>query len=438
MISRIYLAAAAVIVAFFLYLSSINKEKVFIGAGGSGWEVPVILLLFLTFLAGFMVCYLVSAAKKAKSYITALKGARDKKVLEKAEGLLARARKAFLLGDSTEGELLLRDCISSPYKTSDPYVMLLQHYLDEGSVEKAFEIIDRIPPALSKEMPILFYKAKVLLSKESYSRAIDILKELDAMEGSLETKRLMRDAYMMSGSWDKASDLQEEILKIAGKGSREVEAANAARIGQELAKKASKDGKEAEAVKMLKDIVKKWPASIKPYVTLGKLYWKKGDKKSAEDIWNKGYEKSGNFIFVFLLEDYFLTEGEPQRIIEIYKDLIARDSGNAALHLFLGKLYLRLEMLDEGIEMLNKAKELDDKMPHIERMLGEAYFRKGEYKVAAEQFKSVLGFKRKIMIPFVCRSCKGETFEWDALCPHCGEWETLHLSGVVREDSTAR
>lgn len=437
MISKINVILAALVVAFFLYLSSINKDTVHIGAGGPGWEAPVVLLLFLTFLTGFLVSYLIVAFQNAKLYLGNVKLSREKKVFDRLEALLARAKRTILFGNLAEGELVLKDCISSPDADARPYLMLLDIYMKEGDIEKAFNLLDSIPPALNDNVELLFYKVKNLMAKGSFDRAIDILKDIDASHGSIDTKRLLRDAYIDSDLIEKASALQLEIVKLAGKADFDSESAITVRLKYELARKAIKAGSDADAIKMLKELIKKWPHSTQPYVALGKLYWKNGEKKSAEENWEKGYLKTSNMIFVFLMEDRYLKEGEPQKVIELYSDLIAREPDNHLMHLFLGKIYLRLEMIDKALDKFEKAKELGVSCPELDTMVGEAYFRKERFKDASESFKSAIGYKRRIVIPFVCKGCGEKTSEWAGACSSCGEWDSLHVSIAVKEDDSA-
>ena len=436
MISKINLILAALVVAFFLYLSSINKGTVHIGAGGSGWEAPVVLLLFLTFLTGFLVSYLITAFKNAKIYLGNVKLSREKKAFDRLEGLLARAKRAILFGNLAEGELLLKDCISSPDADARPYLMLLDIYMKEGDIEKAFTIIDNIPSVLSSNVELLFYKAKNLMAKGSFERAIEILKDMDASHGSIDTKRVLRDAYIESALFEEASALQAEIIKLAGKTDLDSESSISVQLRYELARKAIKAGRDADAIKMLKELIKKWPESAQPYVAIGKLYRKKGEKKSAEETWEKGYSKTSNMIFVFLMEDYYLKEGEPQKVIGLYSDLIAREPDNYLMHLFLGKIYLRLEMIDEALGKFEKARELGGDCPELELMVGEAYFRKERFKDASERFKAAIGYKRRIIIPFVCKSCGEETTEWTGACSSCGEWDSLHVAIAAKGGSS--
>ena len=80
------------------------------------------------------------------------------------------------------------------------------------------------------------------------------------------------------------------------------------------------------------------------------------------------------------------------------------------------------------MEKFETAKELGADSPQLETMLGEAYFRKERFKDASEKFKVAIGYKRRILIPFICKACAEKIFEWSGTCPSCGDWDSLHVA----------
>jgi len=185
------------------------------------------------------------------------------------------------------------------------------------------------------------------------------------------------------------------------------------------------DGKSDEAVKKLNGLIKRNRKSSPPYVTQGKLFWKTGKRDLAVETWGNGYAETGNMIFLFLLEDFYLKEEEPEEIIDIYNKLVTEEPDNSILQTFFGKLYMRLEMTEEALERLKKANELEPVSNYLPQLLGETYYRMKKYKESADNFKDAFGFARMIRIPFICSSCGSSSVEWHGSCPGCGGWDTL-------------
>jgi hypothetical protein len=43
---------------------------------------------------------------------------------------------------------------------------------------------------------------------------------------------------------------------------------------------------------------------------------------------------------------------------------------------------------------------------------------------AVAELKKALGFKKRVVVPYVCTHCQHETVEWSGRCRRCGLWNT--------------
>ena len=429
MLFRIYLILTVLVVALFFYLSTLNQESVSIKLSEkSVHELPVTLLLLVTLVSGFVLGRLVSFVKWLNTAIRNLKTSRQRKAAKTTRTLLAEAKKALLLGNGKKSEDLLNRCISMSPDDAEPYILLINRYLDTGKADDASKLLESIPSSLDDDTEVLVTKTKVFMALEDFDRAAEILRKVSEREKDRDAKRLLRDIYMRAGKWDRAADIQEELRQGWKKEEDERESATSARIGYEIAKKMADEGKVDDAAQKLSELVKKWPGYAPLHVLLGEIQWDSGERELAEEAWRKGFEKTKNMIFLFLLEDRYLSEEAPQKIIDLYKALIIDDPDNLLLHLFLGKLFLRLEMIDDALESLARAKEFEPESTYLSKLIGEALFRKGNFREAAENFKDALRFKRRLLIPFQCSSCHRQSYEWKALCPGCGAWDSLAVA----------
>src|SRR3989337_3932277 len=111
-------------------------------------------------------------------------------------------------------------------------------------------------------------------------------------------------------------------------------------------------GDKDKSRKLLKGIIRADKGFIPAYVTLGDMLIEDGESSEAADLWEKGYYLNYSEILLHQLEDFYLQQGEPEKIIWIYKKAISLNPQNPALKFYLGKLYYRLEMLDEAFDIL--------------------------------------------------------------------------------------
>jgi len=432
---RIYLFLAALFVILFFYLSSLNNNSLSIRlSSATRYEFPVISVLFAAFIAGFFIHLIITAIRGGQRYVYSLKTARETKGLREAEKLVADGKKAIFLGNTEKGIDLLQKAVSMNRNLLEPYLMLSEYHLDNEDYDKASAILHDLPAELENDITVQMERAHLYSVEGNYKGAAAILRRLNEKEGGLDLKRLLRDTYMEAKDWEEASSIQKEIVKALKKDDASSEELISARIKHELAKGLIEGKRGDEAVRKFSELNKKYKTYAPPYVNLGKHYFIEGNREMAVATWKKGYSATKNLIFIFLMEDFYLKEEAPQEIIEVYKGLIIEEPGNALLHLFLGKLYLRLEMRDDAIERFEKAQELGLESPYLSRLLGEAAYRSGNFEEAAKRFKEAMGQKRSILIPFVCTSCGNESNDWHGTCPECGEWDKLQIAVAAREE----
>lgn len=424
MIVKAYLIIAVIVIACFFYLSQLNQETMTIKLTNSfSPEISVVYLLIITFLVGFVLSFIVSIFKGGSGFIHNLRTKQSRKNIRSSSVHLDEAKKAILLDNWEKGEELLNKCISTSSQNLEPHTLLLARYLDKGDFDKAFQIVDNLPAGLESELEMLLLKVKALMAKQSYERAIDILKIINEQESCTETKILLRNAYIEFQKWEKAADLQKEIVTSTKKGTDKKELNLAIKIDYEIAKEFEKNGKKDDAVKKLTELLKREKKFAPPYIALGNIYLEMGKGKETVTTWKTGFDKTSNLVFIFLLEDYYLEEEDPQSIITIYRNLVNDNSNNPGFHLLAGKLYLRLEMTDEAASSFKRAEELGLESENLTKLTGEICFRKEYYKDAAKKFKKALKLKRAVRISFRCSSCSTVSDEWEETCPKCGIWD---------------
>ena len=118
----------------------------------------------------------------------------------------------------------------------------------------------------------------------------------------------------------------------------------------------------------------------------------------------------------------------PGKAIEIYNQAVSWKPQDITLKFFLGKLYYRLEMIDEAFDILSSVDWGDKELPDVHKLLGNIYLRRGSLGLAASEFKKALGFRKQIIIPYVCSNCEHKTMEWAGRCPNCGKWNTFGVN----------
>jgi hypothetical protein len=93
---------------------------------------------------------------------------------------------------------------------------------------------------------------------------------------------------------------------------------------------------------------------------------------------------------------------------------------------FLGKLYFRLEMIDDSFDTLSSLETVEG-IPEMYNLLGELYLRRKQCDRAVEEFKKTLEMKKTLRVPYCCNVCSRADDEWSGRCPECGSWNTYRF-----------
>ncbi|HEY5648842.1 MAG TPA: tetratricopeptide repeat protein, partial [Nitrospiria bacterium] len=227
-------------------------------------------------------------------------------------------------------------------------------------------------------------------------------------------------------------DVQEKILgQTMSDEEKKEEQAWLEGIKFELGSQFLKEGQYDRARKFFKTIVKTNSGFIPAHIGLANVILGEGKPHDAAEFLVRAFESTGSILLLHRLEDVYLELGEPEKVIRVFQDALQRNAGNPVLQFYLGKLFYRLEMVDEAFEVLNSLDPGDRKMPDLHKILGNLYLRKGDSENAVEEFKLALNLRKRVMIPYYCPPCDYHTNEWSGRCPRCKRWNSFSASPVM-------
>ena len=239
----------------------------------------------------------------------------------------------------------------------------------------------------------------------------------------------MRDLYQRLNQWDELSEAQRKLL--AGPlmpSEQEVEHRRLIGFRYEMGRSLLEAGDLERARKIFRGVIKLDKDFIPAFLGLGEVYLEEGKIIDAAELWEKAYKITASTLLLLRLEDLYLKQGEPGKAIEIYTQAVHWKPQDNSLKFFLGKLYYRLEMIDEAFEILSTVDWGDKDFPDVHKLLGNIYLRRGSLGLAASEFKKALGFKKQIIIPYICSNCELRTTDWSGRCPNCGKWNTFGIN----------
>ena len=65
-----------------------------------------------------------------------------------------------------------------------------------------------------------------------------------------------------------------------------------------------------------------------------------------------------------------------------------------------------------------------DQMSDFHKIMANLYLRKHRMEEAVDELKKALGFRKRVVVPYVCTHCHHQQVEWSGRCRRCGLWNT--------------
>ncbi len=244
---------------------------------------------------------------------------------------------------------------------------------------------------------------------------------------SLAASRKYRAICVSEGAWEKAWEIQKRIedqLSDMGR-SRKAEKKYHLGIRYMLAQSLLQAGKARDAVGTLRRLVGMEPAFVPAPLALGRALLALRQPEEAVEVWEKAYEATGHPIFLSTIEDHYLGQEQPRRAIEALKAAIWKSKKDIIPRFFLGKLYYRLEMIDEALQQFSQMKGRVTYFPALHYYLAKIMERQGNMREALTELELVLRQAEVLKVEYVCATCSRKHPAWVDYCERCGEWNSI-------------
>jgi len=252
----------------------------------------------------------------------------------------------------------------------------------------------------------------------------------DFPDRGLKLLRRRRARAMGESDWREATLLQDRIDALVGSGggAKDVEREHAVRLGltYQRALQRMADDQPVEARKILRELLKEAPDFLPATILLGEAERLTGNDGAALEVWTSAFGRLGDPVLLQRIEDHFIERAEPGEAIHTLHGLIASSENDLLPRFFLGRLYYRLEMHDEALEVLPELADRIETSPTYHLLLARIHHRRGRMEAAAESY---LACVREIGLAaeYRCRTCTARYDAWSDRCSDCGSWNSVEL-----------
>lgn len=422
------MGAAYAMITLFVANRAVLMERTFHFWGGVDLPVGLTLILFLV--AGVAITILAGLTREASKMMEGWRLRKASRTSEEIEEDYARGLSAVLEGRDDEALRHFRAVLERDSRHFNTLLKLGEVLRGQERYDEAIEYHRKAHHLKDDDARPLYALVEDYEAKGDLERARTVLGRIIALKrDSISAWRKLRWLHMKERNWVKALAAHTRAEKRAK--ALNPRDASDARFGLgirfEIAGDLLAGGKPKDAVAAFRRLLKVDPQFIPAYVRLGEALRAQGLLNEAVEAWYEGFESTGSPIFLTVLEEHFLAQEQPLAAIEALKRCVARARKDTLPRFYLGKLFFRLEMLDDALSVLQTLDGRASYAPTLHYLLGRIHERRRNYRDASNEYRKVIKEMELVQLEYRCRACKQTRADWAPSCGHCGEWNTIEV-----------
>lgn len=426
LLTTIFLVSAGIFL--YSYFRELNPGTITVHTSPSAsFELSAVTLVVFSMAVGAVIVAMAVGMRQTVHAIGNWRSTRLQRRKDKVDALHREGTHAFMSKRINDAVGLFEKALSIDPNRIDSLLWLGNIYRSEHNFAEAIRLHQNAHRVDDRNIEILLELAKDLESAKRYEESLQALQKILKLEpDNLTALTRKRDLLIRLEKWSDALEIQHRLVKAnLPENERRAEALLLTGCMYEVGRQLLERGHPDKARRYFRGAIKKDRTFLPAYIGLGEILIREGKTKDAVEILKKVYARTRNIIILHRLEELFLEQGEPSEIIRTYQEALQLDPSNATLQFYLGKLYYRLEMVDEAFDILSTIEGPQDQMVDYHKIMANLFLRKQHMEQAVAELKKALQFKKRVVVPYACTACQQESTEWSGRCRRCGNWNTF-------------
>jgi lipopolysaccharide biosynthesis regulator YciM len=399
---------------------------------GKVYETPTIALILLSIVIGALAMLLVFVVRDTKRYVDSLQYQKKQKKEAKVQELYSKALNyLFSHHNKAEAKELLGGVLTEEPEHLNALLQLGDIAIAEDDFQKAREYYQRARDLNSRSIEVLFSLERLMEKTGRWTDALRYVEEiLDLDDKNLSALYKKRDILENQERWDDIVFIQKTILKNEhAEKDKNRERLNLVGYKYEYGRYSLESGDLEKAKKAFRTVLRLERDFIPATLGLAEVLLREGETEEAINLLEKSYSQTMSMIVLLRLEDLLISVGEPLRLIRIYKNNISKNPQDPIIKFFLGKLYYRLEMIDDAFETMASIDTGGTIYPEMHQLMGNLYMKRHQMDRAMLEFKKALdAHKCAFSLSYNCKNCAYTASEWSGRCTSCRQWSTYQLN----------
>jgi tetratricopeptide (TPR) repeat protein len=425
--------------SFFAVAGLFYANRALLGERFTVWHertVPLYGILLLAFVLGLGVSLAFSLARESRQALERWREGRSRREARIVDDLYTEGVEALLSGQPSAALEKFRAVLARAPRRVDALLKAGEVLMVQERLQEAQELHTRAHRAVPEDLGPLYALVADADAREDPATARTYLKRIIELKPheAVRAIRRLRDLDMTAGEWDGARELQERLEKAsAGEGESEEADLQVKRgILYQIGCRMAEQGQHKEAQQHLRKLLKEAPDFVPAWKALGASRLDSGDEKGAVDTWLEAYEVTHAPVLLTTLENHFLSREQPERAIEIFRHAVSTSRPDTLPRFFLGKLFYRLEMLDEALAEFSSLRDRASYTPTLSYYLARILERRDRHDEANTHYRRIIRDGQVLSTQYRCLSCTARCDAWVDRCSSCGSWNSVHVD--IRED----
>jgi len=394
------------------------------------FSVPVFAVIGLGFLAGATLILTGSVFRDSRDLLRRLEGLRGAKETRHLAELERQGMEAFLEGQEEKALSHFQAILAVDPANVDALLRAGQVQRALKNLKEAVEYHRKAHRLREEELEPLYELVKDYEALGQISKCKVVLNRIIQLRPrkAVSAYRKLRKYAMKEGDWARAWEVQSLIEDQTEKTPYKVEAEKRFNVGirYQLGLEKKRDNRR-EGANLFRKIVRSNPDFVPAHVMLGEVLIEMGQAGAGVEAWARGFEATGSPVFLSRMEDHFLDNSEPESAIEALRTAVSRSRNDFLPRLYLARLYLRLEMIDEAHREFRALKDRVSSSPSMHVFLANIHERRGDPREAVAEYREALKLLDLPRLFYKCGVCATRYLDWSARCGSCMEWNQISL-----------
>ncbi|MGC9046347.1 MAG: tetratricopeptide repeat protein [Thermodesulfovibrio sp.] len=406
-----------------------NKEMVIIKVPfGASYEMPKIGLMLLSLSFGAFFVFIVFFIRDTSNLISKLQLQKKQKKEEKIKDYYAKALRDIMRDKVQEAKEALQEILKEEPEHVDALIRLGDLSMKEEDYKTALKYYKKAYELDPKNIVPLFSLENVMEKMNENELAIKYIEQIINLEPDSPLAHYkMRNILERLEKWEDLISLQKKILKLVPEYKKAEEEKKLVGYTYEYGRVNLESGEIEQAGRVFSSLINNYPEFVPAYLGMTEVILSKEGVKEAIEFLQKSYENLKSKILLIRLEDLLISIGDPKRLIQFYFKAINEQPDDVELKFLLGRLYYRLEMIDDAIEILSSIDPAICSTPKLHCIKGYLYMRRNQITKAISEFKELCPETQVSTLSYLCRACHSTFEEWVGRCPVCGTWSSFEV-----------